>query len=249
MSSTATFVKSDPDAPTGFFESEARGLRWLAQVDGGVPVVDVLNVSASQIVLRRLNPVAPTTAQAEQLGRMLAHTHRAVAPSWGRDDGDGFIGPLPLANGPFESWPALWWSGRVQPYLRRAVDAGLLTANDAVGVERAVRRRSQEVPADGPRRVHGDLWSGNVIWTAQGPVLIDAASAHGGHPECDLAMLALFGLAHLDRVRAAYGEVDPLELGWRERVPLMQLHPLLVHVVLFGNAYVGRLREAVRALS
>jgi len=244
----STFVKRDPDAPAGFFEAEARGLRWLGQAREGVPVVEVLEVWPAQIVLRRLHPVVPTTARAEQLGRMLARTHQSAAPVWGRDDGDGFIGPLPLPNGPFESWAALWWAGRVEPYLRQAVGTGLLTAADAADVEDVVRRRCPEVPATVPRRVHGDLWAGNIVWTATGPVLIDAAAAHGGHPECDLAMLALFGLAHIDRVMAAYHETRPLPAGWRERIPLMQLHPLLVHVVLFGHGYVGRVRQAVRSL-
>ena len=44
-----------------------------------------------------------------------------------------------------------------------------------------------------PARLHGDLWAGNLLWTADGGVLIDPA-AHGGHRETDLAMLALFGL-------------------------------------------------------
>lgn len=35
--------------------------------------------------------------------------------------------------------------------------------------------------------------------------------------------------------------------GWRQRVPLHQLHPLLVHVCLFGAGYRARLREAARA--
>jgi fructosamine-3-kinase len=50
-------------------------------------------------------------------------------------------------------------------------------------------------------------------------------------------MLALFGAPHLDRVVGAYQEISPLADGWRARVPLHQLHPLLVHVCLFGASY------------
>ena len=83
-------------------------------------------------------------------------------------------------------------------------------------------------------RIHGDLWSGNVLWCADGGWLIDPA-AHGGHRETDLAMLGLFGLPLLDRVLAAYDEAQPLAPGWADRVGLHRLHPLLVHVVLFGG--------------
>jgi fructosamine-3-kinase len=61
-------------------------------------------------------------------------------------------------------------------------------------------------------------------------------------------MLALFGAPHLDRILAAYNEVAPLADGWRARVPLHQLHPLLVHVALFGAAYRDQALAAARRL-
>ncbi|WP_369640163.1 fructosamine kinase family protein, partial [Nocardia sp. JMUB6875] len=70
---------------------------------------------------------------------------------------------------------------------------------------------------------------------------------HGGHRETDLAMLALFGAPHLDRILGAYQEITPLSSGWRHRIPLHQLHPLLVHVVLFGASYRGMLLAAAAA--
>ena len=82
-----------------------------------------------------------------------------------------------------------------------------------------------------------------VVRTA--PWLIDPA-AHGGHRETDLAMLALFGCPHLDTLLAAYDDAAPLAPGWRDRVPLHQLFPLLVHVVLFGRGYAGQAVAAAR---
>jgi fructosamine-3-kinase len=74
------------------------------------------------------------------------------------------------------------------------------------------------------------------MWTNSGVVLIDPA-AHGGHRESDLAMMALFGLPHLDTVIDAYQEVHPLVDGWEDRLKLHQLFPLLVHAILFGGGY------------
>jgi fructosamine-3-kinase len=237
------FVKRDANAPPGFFEAEARGLRWLAAAAGGVPVAAVRDVAPGRLVLERLVPVDPTRPHAEELGRGLARTHQTGAPVWGREDGDGFVGPLPLPNGPFPSWHELWWQGRVEPYLRQAVDRGELGTQDAAAVERVVAGTA--VPPDPrPSRLHGDLWAGNVVWTARGAVLVDGAAAHGGHREADLAMLALFGLPHLEHVLRAYDEEWPIAPGWEQRVPFWQLHPLLVHVVLFGGRYAAAVRSA-----
>jgi fructosamine-3-kinase len=99
---------------------------------------------------------------------------------------------------------------------------------------------------DAPARLHGDLWSGNVMWTRDGVVLIDPAAC-GGHRETDLAMLALFGCPQFDDVLAGYESVHPLTSGWRSRVGLHQLFPLLAHVVLFGGGYARQTGEAARA--
>jgi fructosamine-3-kinase len=60
-------------------------------------------------------------------------------------------------------------------------------------------------------------------------------------------MLALFGAPHLDRILAGYNDAAPLATGWRARVPLHQLHPLLVHACLFGASYREEVRVAARA--
>ena len=78
-----------------------------------------------------------------------------------------------------------------------------------------------------------------MLWPGGRGALIDPA-AHGGHRETDLAMLALFGAPHLDEILRGYTETVPLADGWRARVPLHQLHPLLVHACLFGPAYAAQ---------
>ncbi len=100
-------------------------------------------------------------------------------------------------------------------------------------------------PPEPPARLHGDLWSGNVMADRHGrPLLIDP-SAYGGHREVDLALLRLFG-APSERVFAAYEELTPLAYGWEERVELYQLLPLLVHALLFGGSYAGAVERVAR---
>ncbi len=249
---TAPFAKSRPGAPAGFFAVEAAGLAWL-RAAGGPAVPDVVEVGRERIVLSRVTEVAPTARAAEELGRGLARLHRAGAPHHGAPpagwSSDGFIATLPLPHQVEDhglGWPEFYAEHRVTPFLRLARDRGAVAADGAASVERVCARLTAgavPVPPVEPARLHGDLWGGNVMWSAGGPVLVDPA-AHGGHRETDLAMLALFGLPHLDRVLTAYDEAWPLAAGWRPRGALHQLHPLLGHAALFGGGY-GR--QAVSA--
>ncbi|MGR2753789.1 fructosamine kinase family protein [Agromyces arachidis] len=247
-----TFVKQRADAPTGFFEAEAAGLAWL-DAAGGVPVVGVLDVRPGRIELRRVDEVRPTRTAARSFGAALARTHAAGAPVFGSPpdgwDGPLFIGRREMPTAAEPSWGRFYARDRVMPFLSVAVDAGGLTGHEADLVERTCDVVAAGAFDDGepPARLHGDLWTGNVLWSAEGAVLVDPA-AHGGHRETDLAMLHLFGCPYLDDVIAAYDAAAPLRDGWRERLPLHQLHPLAVHAAGHGRAYGIALADAARAV-
>jgi fructosamine-3-kinase len=248
----SVFAKTWPagrgPVPAGFFTAEAAGLRWLRDA-GAVPVPEVFSVFDDMIVMEWVEEGRPSPRAAEEFGRGLANLHRAGAPGFGAD-WPGFIGLLPMANtpsaGPWHEWFA---ARRLLPYLEISADRGALSTSDVALVERVVAGIDGYGGQEPPARVHGDLWPGNLRWSADGRVWLIAPAAHGGHRETDLALLGLFGAApHLDRILAAYQEVWPLADGWPARVPLHQLHLLLVHTALFGAAYRDAVLDAVHAL-
>ncbi|MFR9729513.1 fructosamine kinase family protein [Saccharopolyspora sp. MS10] len=244
------FVKANPPELPGAVAAEAASLAWLAE-PGVVPVPEVLGSTERYLITEHLEPGRPDAAAAEELGRGLARLHDAGAPAHGSPPpggpADAWIGLAPMRDEPAADWPSFYAEHRVLPYLRGAADRGLLDAEESALVERVCGRLS-ELPGAGapPARLHGDLWAGNVHWSGGAGWLIDPA-AHGGHPETDLAMLALFGCPHLDRLRAAYREVRPLAPGWEDRIGVHQLFPLLVHAVLFGGGYARQAVAAARA--
>ncbi|WP_436890832.1 fructosamine kinase family protein [Nocardiopsis dassonvillei] len=244
---TRFFVKSLPrnTGPSAVLTSEARGLEWLGHAFGS-PALEPVAWDERILVLPWVEERDPSPDAAERLGRRLAALHLTGADHFGAA-WPGYIGPLPVDNTPARSWPVFYAEQRLRPCLRRAVDQGGLTPVDGRAVEKVVDRVAELAgDPEPPARVHGDLWSGNVLWRGRDAVLVDPA-AHGGHREGDLAMLTLFGLPHLERVRDAYNEVAPLAEGWRSRVALHQLYPLLVHVCLFGAAYRTTALETARA--
>ncbi|MEZ5139333.1 MAG: fructosamine kinase family protein [Acidimicrobiales bacterium] len=95
--------------------------------------------------------------------------------------------------------------------------------------------------------MHGDLWAGNRLVDRAGRSWLIDPAAHGGHREFDLAMMRLFG-GFEEACFAAYDEARPLAEGWRERVPLHQLAPLIVHAVKFGGGYRAAAAAALRSL-
>lgn len=246
----SAFAKRRVDAPTGFFGWEAAGLSWLAAA-GGVAVVGVRETGATHIVLDRIETASATPAAAEAFGRALAVTHAAGATAFGAAPpgwaGDGWIGRQRLPIRPHARWGEFYAADRLLPYARAARRIGNLADTALRDVERVSERLvAGEFDDDAPpARIHGDLWAGNVLYRAGGAgrpagaaeaVLIDPA-AHGGHGLTDLAMLALFGTEHLDRVLAAYAESAVLRDDWRAQIGLHQLHPLLVHAVTHGPGY------------
>lgn len=254
MGIVQTIVKERADAPAGFFEAEAAGLRWLAEAErgGGARIARVAAVAPGRIELERIGEGRPTPEAARAFGAALAATHAAGAAAFGSPP-DGWAGPLfigrrPLPEAHESSWGRFYARDRVQPYLDIAVDVGGVTSGQLPAIREAVERISSgELDDDEPpARIHGDLWNGNVLFSTGGAVLIDPA-AHGGHRETDLAMLALFGLPYLEEALAGYDAARPLRAGWRERIPLHQLHPLAVHAAGHGPAYGRALEEAARA--
>ena len=222
------FVKTDP-APL-----EAAGLRWLAAAGARVPAI--VSETPDRLVLERIDTGRLDAAGEEELGRMLAGVHAAGAPRFGALPAPGrfFVGRCELDSPEGDDWNDYYLTHRCLPVARR------------VGLEREVAGVRVDAPAEPPARLHGDLWAGNVLADRTGrPWLIDPA-AYGGHREMDLAMLDLFG--HIpSRTVAAYEEVSPLADGWRDRIGLWQLFPLLVHAVLFGGSYLRQAHDlAVR---
>ena len=247
------FVKRNPAAPSGLFAWEATGLAWLAAAPGGVPCAQVLGWDDTSLTLRQLSIAAATASAAFDFGQRLALTHDAGAPGFGAAPdgwaGPGFFGPthdpLPMSLEVHRSWGRFYADERLAPMLGRA---GCLGPDARRLVDQVIARcRAGDFDDDdAPARLHGDLWSGNVIWTPDGAVLIDPA-AHGGHRETDLAMLALFGCPHRHEVLRGYQSVHPLRPGWQDRLGLHQLYPLLAHIALFGSGYARQSAEAARA--
>ncbi len=215
---------------------EAEGLRRLGAVTGGPSVPDVLHCTGDLLVTEWIDSTRRSETHEERLGRELGALHSTTIDQWG--GGSGWIGNCRVDSDRCSSGPEFYRS-RLTDLARRCNLEELVVP--------LAERIGEMAPFGPPAPLHGDLWWGNVQWGTGGrPWLVDP-SFHGGHPEEDLGMLALFGSIP-SRLLGAYREVHPLDDGWTNRVALWQLYPLLVHTCLFGGGYRNQVVDIARRL-
>ncbi len=265
MAQMAIHRKSRSFAPEGFFECEAKGLLWLKEAEkvGGSRVVQVHDWASDYLDIERISPASATPDAAYQFGRSLARMHDYGAETFGAApadyEGTCYFGPLqdPVAmdTGDWDNAVDYYAQGRLIPMVDLGLHRGLLTAADADLTQEvcdALPELMGAAASDKPARIHGDLWSGNVMWTRSADdeveaVLIDPA-AHGGHREEDLSMLSLFGMSFMSDIMRGYESVHPLKKGFDERRTLWQLYPIAGHCVFFGGGYVSQYQTMCRQL-
>jgi len=232
------FLKLNDARHADAFAAEADGLAAVRKV--GLPAPEPLDHGAAggqaYLLLEFLDLKARGDFAA--LGQMLAAAHRKAGPrfGWARDN---YIGATPQQNRWCDGWAEFWHARRLQPQLELARRKGF----DLPGIDARPLLQNHKPQ---PSLLHGDLWSGNAGFTAQGPVVFDPA-VYCGDREVDLAMTELFGGFPREFYRA-YNEAFPLGAGYEKRKHLYNLYHLLNHLNLFGGGYLEQVKATLRLL-
>ena len=234
---SAGFLKTNKPGFADAFAAEADGLEALRRAGLRAPAPLAHGVEEDRaFLLMELLDLSPRGDFAA-LGRMLAHAHRIPGPRFGWQR-DNYIGATPQQNGWSDSWADFWWTRRMAPQLALATEKGFVLK--APPLELLQQHEPQ------PSLLHGDLWSGNVGFTRDGPAVFDPAVYYGDR-EADLAMTELFG-GFPPAFYAAYDEAFPRDEGYARRKPLYNLYHLLNHLNLFGGGYLAQVQETLRLL-
>jgi len=231
--------------PGSGLKVEGAMLRYLA-AHGPLPLPSVLHESDELLLLDYIPSDGGLTPSAEgEAARLLGGLHGVSAPAFGFA-WDTRIGGLNQPNPETPAWRDFFRDHRLLHMGREAHRAGRLTDSLLLRIERLAGRLDRwllEPPA--PSLVHGDVWSGNLLYREGRIAAFLDPAIYYADAEIELAFITLFSTFG-ERFFARYREIRPIQPGFFEmRRDLYNLYPLLVHARLFGGAYVGAVERTL----
>lgn len=235
------FLKWNANGPADLFVKEAEGLNEMEKADNSFLIVPKVIWSKPTddlpglLLMEYLHPASSTPGFDERLGRGIAQLHRHIAPEFGFYHSN-YCGTTLQDNTWNSNWPDFFAQQRILTLVNKIKTIRGLPASDQQIYARLVDKMPQLLDHPTiPSLIHGDLWSGNYMYTANGPALIDPACYYADR-EMELGMMQLFG-GFSPTVWKSYQEAYPLPDGWQRRIQLYQLYHLLNHHLLFGGSY------------
>lgn len=244
--SSELFVKHNTiNGMEGMFLTEAEGLKLMKSAGANCPdVIAVHEIEDEQFLVLSYHPPKGANKQMwNDAGAMLAKMHKTTNEKFGLDH-DNYMGSLAQINCETSSFSEFFVNCRLLPQVKMARDESKLNAAHSRHFDLLFEKLEDLIPHEKPSLVHGDLWMGNFLETAQGVMLIDPAIAFS-HREVDLAMTRMFGSPPEDFYESYYSEF-PLEAGFEERTSLFNLYPLLIHLNLFGELYLAQVEKSIK---
>ncbi|WP_340116250.1 fructosamine kinase family protein [Pelagibius sp. 7325] len=209
-----------------------------------LPVPATRHVSDTLLLMDFVESSAARSFKAEEdAAERLAALHAVRAEAFGFER-DTVIGALPQPNPWTTDWCAFYRDQRLLVMGRIARESGHLPAATHRDLERLCARLEDFIDSpSAPGLVHGDVWSGNVLY-GEGRIaaFVDPA-VYFADPEVEIAyieLLSTFGPAFHRRYRA----LRPLRPGYAEgRRDIYNLFPLLVHTRIVGGAYAQMVQD------
>jgi fructosamine-3-kinase len=220
--------------------------------DANIRVPKVIMNKETFLVLETIETVKQAESTQEiEAAKLLIRLHSVTNES--RMYGyyyDTTIGPFSQHNEQTQyNWTLFLGQMRIMPMVRLCYDEGQISKHTVERLEGLCRDLYKRVDMCKiyPSLLHGDVWSGNVLFESEGACLIDPAIYYGDK-EMELAFILLFDTFG-ETFFNAYSEVHPLSEDFHKtKVPLYQIYPVLVHVALYGGSYVGQLEQILKRL-
>ncbi|MDM5271962.1 fructosamine kinase family protein [Sulfurovum sp. zt1-1] len=229
---------------------EAQMLQDLSK--NGLRVPEVIASTKAALVLEYIKPYGNTGYDKEsEAAKAIASLHQVSNES--RMYGYYYntsIASFPQNNEQTQyNWGLFLSQMRILPMAKLCYDRGVLEKSLLDRLETLCNGlyRRIDMSLITPSLLHGDIWSGNIIYEKSGVCFIDPA-IYFGDKEMELAFIMLFHTFG-ERFFDEYTKLHPLSEDFYEtKVALYQIYPLLVHVALYGGGYVSELKQRLEIL-
>lgn len=232
------------------FRKEANGLNKLKN-NSSITIPDVICSGVAEehqyLLLQWMERGNARSDCMEKFGADLARMHQQKQLFFGFEE-NNYIGSLSQQNDNHDSWSSFYASCRILPLVKKLFNHSLFSKKDVENAELLCKKLKDLFPEELPSLLHGDLWSGNYMVGSDGYVVMYDPAVYYGHREMDIGMTKLFG-GFDQRFYDAYNDTYLLQKGWKNRLPLTQLYPLLVHAILFGGHYIYNVRQILETYS
>ncbi|WP_128331372.1 fructosamine kinase family protein [Apibacter sp. HY039] len=232
------------------FRKEANGLLYLSD-SGFVSVPKVIATGESNniqyLVLEWIADNRSKTPSWEDFGVSLAKMHQIVQPCFGFKE-DNYIGSIKQINTPSHTWEEFYSECRILKLAHILFNQKKIGAQELKQGQNVCKKLNEIFPEEKPALLHGDLWSGNYLVSSNNKIVLIDPAVYYGHREMDLGMTLLFG-GFPSCFYEAYSEEYSLEKNWKQRLPLTQLYPLMVHAILFNGNYLLEVKKVLKKFS
>lgn len=244
------FLKWNSSCASDMFVKEEAGLQEMLSVQNEFLIIPQViwakhvDELPGLLLMEYLQPSVNNSGFDEKLGRGLAVLHHKTNKKYGFHH-DNYCGATIQNNQWNTSWIDFFGQQRIMHLVHLIVEKRGLTNSEIKIYEKLVDKLPSILSHETkPSLIHGDLWSGNYMNSANGPALIDPAAYYADR-EMELSIMTMFG-GFSPRVWDAYQEMNPLPSGWKERNLLYQLYHVLNHYYLFGGSYLSQANYTAR---
>lgn len=245
------YVKTNPTSFPEALVYEARGLELLARTLKEADVSDlrvpqVKSVSEQELVIPRISAGQATESAMVTLGEGLARMHGVRQAHYGFES-DNMIGLSPQKNRLTDDWGDFFLKDRLGVQVGMIRNRQVRDEFEVVLEQRgAALAQFLNKHCEHPSLLHGDLWSGNVLFDNDGPWLIDPAVYYGDR-EADIAMTELFG-GFSATFYEAYDRFYPRTEAYATKRAIYNLYHTLNHYNLFGASYLDASRRSMEVI-
>ncbi|MDO6422649.1 fructosamine kinase family protein [Saccharophagus degradans] len=250
MAANQSFIKHNSQVNSNTLLVEASGLALLSKtlLDNSILgselcIPKVLAVNKNQLEIEYIQSLRPSDSHFKTLGVGLAKLHTIQQPHFGLEH-DNYIGLNPQPNCISHNWGQFFYQYRLQFQVSLIADSyvkqrfqTLLHTHQAKLIE------FLNSSCSSPSLVHGDLWSGNVLFDKQRVWLIDPA-VYYADSEVDIAMTEMFG-GFDAAFYQAYQTVRPFTAQYPIKKRIYNAYHYLNHYNLFGDNYLAGCKQGL----